>query len=71
MKNRQKYNTVLFDLDGTLLDTSFGILKAVDATIESLGFKKLSLTQKKLIVCLKKRLLMRPQFFVKFMQKNI
>lgn len=50
MKNREKYTTVLFDLDGTLLDTSPGILKAVDATVQSLGFKELSLTQKRLMI---------------------
>ena len=37
----RKYEAVLFDLDGTLLDTSEGILKSVKETIEYYG-----LTQK-------------------------
>lgn len=33
----QKYSLVLFDLDGTLFDTSCGIIKSVEATVEALG----------------------------------
>lgn len=33
-----KYNTILFDLDGTLLDTTDGVLKAVKKTITQLNF---------------------------------
>ena len=37
----RKYEAVLFDLDGTLLDTSEGILKSVKETIEYYGLKEL------------------------------
>lgn len=37
----RKYEAVLFDLDGTLLDTSEGILKSVKETIECYGLKEL------------------------------
>lgn len=40
-KNK-KYKYVLFDLDGTILDTTEGILNAIDYTINNCGFKKLS-----------------------------
>jgi len=33
-----RYDTVIFDLDGTLLDTSEGILRSVKYTVEQLGF---------------------------------
>lgn len=38
---RGNINGVLFDLDGTLLDTSEGIINSVKYTIERLGLKKL------------------------------
>jgi phosphoglycolate phosphatase len=37
-----KYRYLIFDLDGTLLDTSEGILKAIDYTICKLGLPNLS-----------------------------
>ena len=37
---------VIFDLDGTLLDTSEGILLSVEHTVKELGFKELTLEQK-------------------------
>lgn len=36
------YNTVIFDIDGTLLDTTAGIRSAVDFVTEKYGIKKLS-----------------------------
>lgn len=33
------YNTILFDLDGTLLDTTSGVISAVKRTIQQYGFK--------------------------------
>lgn len=33
------YNTILFDLDGTLLDTTSGVISAVKKTIEQYGFE--------------------------------
>ncbi len=42
-----KYDTILFDLDGTLLDTSKGILKSVDYTISKMGFTDIPLEKKK------------------------
>lgn len=42
-----KYDTVLFDLDGTLLDTSKGILKSVDFTIAKLGYRELTVEEKR------------------------
>jgi phosphoglycolate phosphatase len=41
-----KYQNVIFDLDGTLLDTSVGILKSVDYTILQMGFQDLSQIKK-------------------------
>lgn len=37
----RKYEAVLFDVDGTLLDTSEGIVKSVRQTIEHFGFPEL------------------------------
>ena len=36
------YKAVIFDLDGTLLDTSAGVLKSVDYTIEKMGYQPLA-----------------------------
>ena len=36
----RSYDAVIFDLDGTLLDTSEGIFKSVTYAIETLGFEK-------------------------------
>ncbi len=38
----QRYKVVVFDLDGTLLDTSEGVLTSVKHTINEYGFKPLS-----------------------------
>lgn len=38
----QRYKAVVFDLDGTLLDTSEGLLASVKYTIDWFGFKALS-----------------------------
>lgn len=35
------YKAVIFDLDGTLLDTSAGVLKSVDYTIDKMGYSPL------------------------------
>ena len=35
------YDAVIFDLDGTLLDTSEGIYKSVTYAIDTLGFEKI------------------------------
>lgn len=37
-----KYNCILFDLDGTLLDTSRGVLKSIDYTIHELGLPEIT-----------------------------
>lgn len=37
--NEKKYKLVIFDVDGTLLDTSEGLLKSTIYTIEQLGYK--------------------------------
>lgn len=36
--NKKKYKLVIFDVDGTLLDTSEGLLKSTIYTIEKLGY---------------------------------
>ena len=33
----KKYDTVLFDLDGTLLDTSKGVVMAIEYTIKQMN----------------------------------
>ena len=38
----RKYDAVLFDLDGTVLDTSVGILKSIRETINEFNLKELS-----------------------------
>lgn len=38
----KKYSSVLFDLDGTLLDTSEGILSSVSYTIKEMNFPEIS-----------------------------
>lgn len=38
----RKYDAVLFDLDGTVLDTSVGILKSIRETIKEFNLKELS-----------------------------
>lgn len=37
-----KWDCILFDLDGTLMDTSIGVLKAVEYTIEKMGLHELT-----------------------------
>lgn len=41
----KKYEIAVFDVDGTLLDTTEGVLAAVRYTIEKMGFKPLSAAQ--------------------------
>lgn len=38
----RKYDAALFDVDGTVLDTSAGIIKSVSETVDKFGLKKLS-----------------------------
>ena len=45
-----RYEYVLFDLDGTLMDTSEGILKAIDYTVEKCGYPVLSEEKKKTFI---------------------
>lgn len=42
MKKMNRYKCVIFDLDGTVLDTSEGIRRALYDTIEQQGFPKMS-----------------------------
>lgn len=42
MENNSKYKLVIFDLDGTLMDTSEGIFAAVRHTIDEAGLEQLS-----------------------------
>ncbi len=42
-----KWNCVLFDLDGTLADTSQGIIHAIEKTIDRLGLEALSEEEKR------------------------
>ncbi len=46
-ENMCKYKAVVFDLDGTLLDTSAGIIKSVDYTIKKMGLSDLSPIRKR------------------------
>lgn len=41
----KQYKAILFDLDGTLLDTSEGVISSVQYTIDTLGYEKLDLEQ--------------------------
>ncbi len=45
-----KYGCVLFDLDGTLLDTSGGVLKSIDYTIKEMGLPEISEDVKKTFI---------------------
>lgn len=47
MKN---YKCVIFDLDGTLMDTSIGVLKSIKYTIEKMNFKELSEDELRLFI---------------------
>lgn len=49
-KNTGKYRLVIFDLDGTLMDTSEGILASVKYTIEKTGTPNLSQEQMKTFI---------------------
>lgn len=42
-----KYEYVIWDLDGTLLDTSSGIEKSIDYTVNMMGLKNYPGKQKK------------------------
>ena len=41
----KQYKAILFDLDGTLLDTSEGVISSVQYTIDTLGYEKLGVGQ--------------------------
>lgn len=45
-----RYSTVLFDLDGTILDTSKGMLLAIDETISKCGLSEISQEQKRSMI---------------------
>lgn len=45
-----RYNCILFDLDGTLLDTSRGVLKSIDYTINELGLAPLTEEKKRTFI---------------------
>lgn len=42
-----KYQAVFFDLDGTLIDTSEGVMRAIDSITEAYGLHPLSTAEKK------------------------
>jgi phosphoglycolate phosphatase len=42
-----KYSTIIFDLDGTLLDTSKGIMNGANYTVNKLGLPKLTIDQQR------------------------
>ncbi|WP_449621681.1 HAD hydrolase-like protein [Robertmurraya sp. Marseille-Q9965] len=42
-----KYSTIIFDLDGTLLDTSEGIMVGASYTVQKLGIAELTMDQQK------------------------
>lgn len=44
---KKKYSAILFDVDGTLLDTSEGIIKSVEYTVDNLNLRPLSEEEKK------------------------
>lgn len=51
MRNENKhYKIALFDLDGTLLDTSEGILCAVDEMVEICGLRKMTAEEKRSMI---------------------
>ncbi len=39
------YNVIIFDLDGTLLNTEIGVIESVEFTIRALGFEELSYSE--------------------------
>lgn len=41
----KQYKAILFDLDGTLLDTSEGVISSVQYTIDTLGYENLDAAQ--------------------------
>ncbi|MDD7457213.1 MAG: HAD hydrolase-like protein, partial [Clostridia bacterium] len=45
-----RYDYVLFDLDGTLSDTSKGVFNATDYMIEKQGYRKLTASEKRSIL---------------------
>ena len=45
-KNKYKYNVVIFDIDGTILDTTSGILNAIDYTIKKCNLNDLDYDDK-------------------------
>lgn len=46
-----KYNVYLFDLDGTLLDTSEGVVNALNQICERLNIQKITKNQAKKFWC--------------------
>jgi phosphoglycolate phosphatase len=44
---KKKYSAILFDVDGTLIDTSEGIIKSVEYTVDNLNLRPLSEEEKK------------------------
>ncbi len=48
--NKRQYKLIIFDLDGTLLDTSVGIINSVEYTIKKMGYKTLSQEELRLFV---------------------
>lgn len=47
---KKQYKVALFDLDGTLLDTSEGILCAVDEMVETCGLRKMTPEEKRSVI---------------------
>lgn len=45
-----KYELILFDLDGTLVDSASGVIKSIDYTIDFLNLPQLSKEEKKALV---------------------
>lgn len=41
-----KYKYIIFDLDGTLLDTSEGIIKSINYTLDIMGYPQISEKEK-------------------------